>query len=70
MIKCWFKDSIDKNLISKYMSYDKNRKKYVLREEVRGVEMKKEYLISLMKCSDNYLKKNENVYIDLSLEIT
>lgn len=70
MIKFWFKDSIDKNLISKYMAYDKNRKKYVLREEVRGVEMKKEYLISLMKCSDNYLKKNENVYIDLSLEIT
>jgi hypothetical protein len=37
----WFSKPIDKAVIAKYTSFDRNRKKFVLREDVTGIAIKR-----------------------------
>lgn len=37
----WFSGPIDKAIIAKYAIYDKSKKKFVIREDVSGIPIKK-----------------------------
>jgi hypothetical protein len=37
----WFSGPIDKAVIAKYATYDRSKKKYVIKEDVNGIPIKK-----------------------------
>jgi hypothetical protein len=62
----WFSKPIDKAVISKYAFFDKVKKKFVLKEDVTGIPIKRELLKSFTKTPDHYLRGSDQAAMDIN----
>jgi hypothetical protein len=65
----WFNKPIDKSLISKFAIYDKTKKKFVVKEEVKGIPIKRELLKSFAKTPDHYLRTSDQNAMEITDKI-
>lgn len=62
----WFAKPIDKAVIAKYAYFDKIKKRFVVKENVQGIPIKRELLKSFAKTPDHFMRRSD----ELAIEIT
>jgi transposase-like protein len=62
----WFNKSINKAIINKYATFDKYKKKYVMKEDVTGIPVKRELLKSFAKTPDHYLRASDQMAMEIT----
>lgn len=57
----WFNKPIDKSVISKFAVYDKNKKKFTVKEDVSGIAIKRELCKSFTKAPDHFMRASDQL---------